>query len=233
MIQRFLPRTEFSDYEDFKQNYRLNVPENYNFGFDTVDAWAAEDSEKLALVWCDDCGEKRSFTFEQISRLSNRAANFFASLGIGKGSVVLLILRRRYEYWIAATALHKLGAVLIPGSLQLTAKDIAYRANAAQICALVAVDDDFVITQAQLALPCAPTLKNLITVGRRREGWLDFNECISQFPDSFPRPVGEAATKATDTMLLYFTSGTTGMPKMVRHDFTYPLGHIVTANTWR
>ncbi len=233
LLDRFLPRMEFDSYEDIKENYKVNVPENFNFGFDIVDAWAKEEPDKMALVWCDDHGAEKRLTFSDISRLSNQAANFFAGLGIQKGMVVLLILRRRWEYWVCATALHKLGAVLIPGSLQLTKKDIAYRANAAQISAVVCVDEPFVIEQVELAEPEAETLKHKILVGAPRDGWIDFSDAIAKQSDVFSRPTGEKANRWDDPMLIYFTSGTTGMPKMVLHNFSYPLGHIVTAKYWQ
>lgn len=164
LLDRFLPRIEFDSYEDFKENYKVNVPEDFNFGFDIVDAWADQEPDKKALVWVNDHNEEKTFTFTDIKRLSNQAANFFKSLGIKKGDVVLLILRRRWEYWVCATALHKIGATLIPGSLQLTKKDIVYRANAAGISAVVCVNDDFVIKQVEDAWDSAPTLKNRILV---------------------------------------------------------------------
>lgn len=224
---------EFDSYEDFKENYKVNVPADFNFGFDIVDEWAKQDKNKIALVWCNDHNEERKFTFDEISRLSNRAANYFKSIGIKKGNVVMLILRRRWEYWICATALHKIGAVLIPGTLQLTKKDIVYRANAAQISTFICVNDEFVLNQVDSALPEAPCIKNRILVVDKREGWSDLNDEIAKFPDTFERPAGDEATKADDTMLVYFTSGTTGMPKMVRHNYSYPLGHIVTAKYWQ
>ncbi len=232
LLHRFLPRVEFNSYEDFKENYKVTVPEDFNFGFDVVDAWAEAEPEKMALVWCDDHDHEEKLRFSDVSRLSNKVANYFKSLGIKKGDVVLLILRRRWEYWVCATALHKLGAILIPGSLQLTKKDIAYRANAAEISAIVCVDDAFVIEQVEKAQPEAPTLKHKILVGESREGWINFHEAIKDQSDVFPRPEGAEATHWDDTMLVYFTSGTTGMPKMVRHNFSYPLGHIVTAKYW-
>ncbi len=233
LLDRFLPRMEFDSYEDFKQNYKVNVPEDFNFGYDIVDAWAEQDENKLALVWCNDHDEEKKLTFADVKRLSNKTANYFKSLGIKKGSVVLLILRRRWEYWICATALHKIGAILIPGSLQLTKKDVAYRANAAGISAVVCVDDPFVIEQVELAQPEAETLEHKILVGEPREGWLSFHDGIAPMSEEFPRPTGEDGTRWDDTMLVYFTSGTTGMPKMVRHNFSYPLGHIVTAKYWQ
>ena len=233
LLKKFLSKTEFDSYKEFKENYSVNVPDDFNFGFDVIDAWAKAEPEKQALVWCNDHDEERKFTFTDISRLSNKTANFFKSLGIKKGSVVMLILRRRWEYWICATALHKIGAILIPGSLQLTKKDIVYRANAAKISAVICVNDKFVIDQVEQSMPDAPTIKNKILVAEDRDGWLSFEKEISKYPDTFDRPTGEDGTTVNDVMLVYFTSGTTGMPKMVRHNFSYPLGHIVTAKFWQ
>ena len=232
LLDRFLPRIEFDSYEDFKENYKVNVPENFNFGFDIVDEWAKQDENKKALVWCNDHDEEKTFTFRDISRLSNQTANYFKSLGIKKGDVVMLIMRRRWEYWICVVALHKLGAVAIPGTLQLTKKDIVYRANAARAKAIVCVHDDFVITQVETSMPELETLQYHIVVGEKQDGWLYLEEEIEKFPDTFDRPTGDEANKSTDTMLVYFTSGTTGMPKMVQHSFAHPLGHIVTAKYW-
>ena len=233
LLHRFLPRTEFDSYEDFKANYKVNIPENFNFGFDVVDAWAEADKNKKALVWCNDHGEEKTFTFSDISRLSNKTANYFRSLGIKKGDVVMMILRRRWEYWICATALHKVGAVLIPGSLQLTKKDIVYRGNSAEVKAIICVNDDFVINQVEASEKEIPTLENKIVVGEPRDGWRFFEDEIEPFSDKFARPTGDQATNWNDIMLVYFTSGTTGMPKMVQHNFAHPLGHIVTAKYWQ
>ena len=233
LLDRFLPRSEFDSYEDFKQNYTINVPESFNFGFDVVDAWAQIDDNKPALVWCDDHGGERSFSFGDISRLSNKAANLFKSLGVKKGDVVMMVLRRRFEYWICATALCKLGAIAIPGSLLLTSKDIKYRSKSAEIKMVICVDDEFVISQMDDATAGETTIENKIIVDGNRDGWLNFDEQMENQPDTYPRPTGEEATKNEDLMLIYFTSGTTGMPKMVRHDFTHPLGHIVTAKYWQ
>lgn len=233
LLHRFLPRTEFDSYEDFKANYKVNIPEDFNFGFDVVDAWAEADKNKKALVWCNDHGEEKTFTFSDISRLSNKTANYFRSLGIKKGDVVMMILRRRWEYWICATALHKVGAVLIPGSLQLTKKDIVYRGNSAEVKAIICVNDDFVINQVEASEKEIPTLENKIVVGEPRDGWRLFEDEIEPFSDKFARPTGDQATNWNDIMLVYFTSGTTGMPKMVQHNFAHPLGHIVTAKYWQ
>ena len=233
LLDRFLPRIEFDSYEDFKANYKVNVPENFNFGFDIVDAWADSEPEKMALVWCDDHDHERIFTFTDIKKLSNRAANFFRSIGIRKGTVVMLILRRRWEYWVCATALHKLGAILIPGSLQLTKKDIVYRGNSASVQTIVCVNDPFVIEQIETAEGDVPSLQNKVMVVDHREGWLTLNDELERFSDVFERPTDDQATRWDDIMLVYFTSGTTGMPKMVQHNFAYPLGHIITAKYWQ
>ncbi|MDL2233538.1 AMP-binding protein, partial [Ruminococcaceae bacterium OttesenSCG-928-L11] len=233
MIERFLPQTEFASYEDFIENYKVNIPEQFNFGFDVIDEWAKEDAEKKALVWCNDHGEEHTFTFADLSRLSSQAANYFQSLGIRKGDVVMCVLRRRYEYWITAIALCKLGAVIIPATMLLTKKDIVYRANAAQIKMVVCVNDEFVVSQMEEAMPECPTIQNRLLAGGEREGWFSFGTAIAPFPEHFPRPTGDNAIANSDPMLIYFTSGTTGMPKMVLHDFTHPLGHIVTAKYWQ
>ena len=233
LLHKFLPRIEFDSYEDFKANYKVNIPEDFNFGFDVVDAWAEADENKKALVWCNDHGEEKTFTFKDISRLSNKAANYFKSLGIKKGDVVMLILRRRWEYWVCATAIHKIGAIVIPGTLQLTKKDIVYRGNSASVKAMVCINDDFVINQVEASEKEIPSLENKIVVEKPRNGWQFFEDEIEKFSDEFPRPTGDEATNWNDVMLVYFTSGTTGMPKMVQHNFAHPLGHIVTAKYWQ
>ena len=234
LLKKYLPRIEFDSYEDFKENFKMNIPEDFNFGYDVVDAWAKEEPEKMALVWCNDHNEEKKFTFTDLSKLSNKAANYFKSLGIKKGTVVMLILRRRWEYWICATALHKIGAILIPGSLQLTTKDLVFRGNAAQIHTIICIDDDFVVEQVNGAFDQVESLKNRLVVGGgKRENWITFNEEMEKYSDEFPRPTGEEATKWNDTMLVYFTSGTTGMPKSVMHNFAHPFGHIITAKYWQ
>lgn len=229
LLHRYLPRIEFDSYEDFKENYKVNVPDNFNFGYDVVDAWAEADESKKALVWCDDHDNEKILTFKDVSLLSNKAANFFRSKGVTKGSVVMLILRRRWEYWVCATALHKLGAILIPGSLQLTKKDIVYRADAAKIQMVICVNDAFVIEQVEQAMGETDVIKTRVLVDAHRDGWLTFGDEIADMPDTLER----VDTKTKDTMIVFFTSGTTGMPKMVAHNFSYPLGHIVTAKYWQ
>ncbi len=233
ILRKYCPRIDFDSYEDFYENFKIDVPEAFNFGFDVVDEWAAVEPEKKALLWCNDEGEERCFTFTDISRLSNKAANAFKSRGIGKGDIVLCILRRRWEYWVVATALCKLGAIIIPASLQLTKKDIVYRANSAGVKAMVCVNDAYVIEQTEEALPEAPSVKDIILVDGQREGWISFDSFLESHDDTFERPRGEAGVTSKDIMLIYFTSGTTGNPKAVMHNFAHPLGHILTAKYWQ
>ncbi len=235
MLEKFLPRIEFDSYEDFKTNYKVNVPEDFNFGFDIVDGWAKEKPENRALVWCDDDGEERTFTFAEMSRLSNKAANYFKSLGLHKGSVVMMILRRRYEYWICATALIKMGVTIIPGTLQLTTHDLVYRAKAANIEMFIALDDDFVVEQIENTLKEVPEIKYTILANGHRDGWINLHDGMENMSEVFERPSASdpERTHNTDIMQIYFTSGTTGMPKMVCHNYMHPLGHIVTAKYWQ
>lgn len=233
ILKKYCPRIDFDSYEDFYENFRIEVPETFNFAYDVVDEWARVEPEKRALVWCDDAGCERVFTFTDISLLSNKAANAFRELGIGKGDVVMCILRRRWEYWVVAMALCKLGATIIPATLQLTAKDIAYRAQSADVKMLVCVNDDYVCSQAESALPDSPTVDHKVVVAGAREGWLSFDELVEGAPAEWERPVGDAGVTARDIMLVYFTSGTTGMAKAVCHNFAHPLGHILTAKYWQ
>ena len=230
MLERFLDKTEFESYEDFLENFHINVPENFNFGYDVIDEWARTNPDKKALLWTNDQGAEIQFTFADIKRESDKAASYFTSLGIKRGDMVMLILKRRYQFWIAITALHKIGAAVIPATHLLTEKDIIYRANAADIRAIIAVGDDEVLKHINKARPDCPSVKNYISIGPNiPEGWDDYNNGVENAP-AFVRP--ELANTNDDISLMYFTSGTTGEPKMVAHDFTYPLGHIITAKYW-
>lgn len=232
LLHKFLPRTRFDSYEDFYENFRIDVPEDFNFAFDVADAIALEEPEKVAMIWCDDKGADAVFTFDQMRQYSNQAANFFLKAGIRKGDPVMLVLKRRYEFWFCLLALHKLGAVAIPATHLLTTKDIVYRNNAADIKMIVSVAEEEVMRHIDEAADHSPTLTHRVSVGGSRDGWLDFNAMMEEMPEDFPRPTGDESTGIDDISLLYFTSGTTGMPKMVQHSFTYPLGHIVTAKYW-
>ncbi|MEG2087384.1 MAG: AMP-binding protein [Angelakisella sp.] len=230
MLEKFINRTQFATYEEFRRDYRLTCPKNFNFAVDVVDGWAQSEPEKLALLYCNDAGVTRRFTFTDIARLSRQAAGYLRSLGISKGDRVILQLKRRWQYWVTAVALHRIGAVLIPCSFQMAAKDIVYRANAAEAKLLIAADDPWVIEQVELARPDCHTLQNIALIGEPRSGWLDYDAGLEQSDDSF---VVEPTLTADDPMLIYFTSGTTGNPKMVAHIQSYPLGHITTAVYWQ
>ena len=233
MLDKFLPRQDFASYEDFYENFKINVPENFNFAYDVVDAIATEDPEKNAMVWCNDKGDEARFTFAQMNHYSNKAANFFRSHGIKKGDPVMLILKRRYEFWFCLLGLHKLGAICIPATHLLTKKDIVYRCNAADIKMIVCVAENDVISHVEEAEPESPTLVKKALVGGTKDGWIDLVSELNAASDKFERPAGNESTSNSDIMLLYFTSGTTGMPIMVQHDFSYPLGHILTAKYWQ
>lgn len=230
MIEKYLPQTEFSSQEDFIKNFRINVPENFNFGYDIVDGWAAEEPDRKALLWTNDHGQCIQFTFADMKKYTDMTASWFQSLGIGRGDKVMLILKRRYEFWFSIIALHKIGAVAIPATHLLTKKDIIYRCEAATIKMIVAAGEEVILKHISDAMPECPSLEHVVSVGPEcPEGFLDFHKGM-EGTAPFIRP--EQANTNDDIMLMYFTSGTTGEPKMVAHDFTYPLGHIVTARYW-
>ena len=185
---------------------------------------------KPALLWTNDRGECHQFTFGEMKKYSDQTASFFQSAGIGRGDMVMLILKRHYQFWFSILALHKLGATAIPASHLLTEKDIVYRCNMAGIKAIVSTGDKIIVDHVEKALPKCPTLNVLVSTGPIvPDGWFDFNKSIAA-AKPFERP--QLANTNSDVSLLYFTSGTTGEPKMVAHDFTYPLGHIVTGYIW-
>ena len=230
LYQRFLRKPEFGSYEDFLHNFRINVPENFNFAYDVLDVIAEEEPDKRALQWAHMDGRERAFTFAEIARLSKQAANLFVRLGIQKGDKVMLVLRRHYTFWIAIMALCRIGAVAVPATHLLTKKDIVYRANCAGIKMVVTSAEGCFAASCEEAMPECPTVEKLLIVDGEREGWLDFEALLARESDEFPRPA--EPLKHDDIMLLYFTSGTSGMPKMVGHNFDYPLGHIQTAVFW-
>ena len=230
LYQRFLRKPEFGSYEDFLHNFRINVPENFNFAYDVLDVIAEEEPDKRALQWAHMDGRERAFTFAEIARLSKQAANLFVRLGIQKGDKVMLVLRRHYTFWIAIMALCRIGAVAVPATHLLTKKDIVYRANCAGIKMVVTSAEGCFAASCEEAMPECPTVEKLLIVDGAREGWLDFEALLAEESDEFPRPA--EPLKHDDIMLLYFTSGTSGMPKMVGHNFDYPLGHIQTAVFW-
>ncbi len=228
MLEKFLDRTEFDSYEDFKSNYKVNIPDNFNFAYDVVDEWARQDKTKEALLWCDDDGHERIYTFEELRVLSNKTANVFKKYGVKKGDFVLLVLKQRPEVWICMLALHKIGAVVIPATFQLTPKDIVYRCNSASVKMIACVDEEILDNVIQCRDECE-TLETVAVVGDRiPDGCVNMREEIRNASEEWER----VSNENDDPMLMYFSSGTTGMPKMILHDFTYPIGHIVTANYW-
>lgn len=230
MIERFLTQTHFSSEEDYRKNLHFKIPENFNFAYDVMDVWAEEKPDKIAMIWTDDEGHEKFFTYKDLKLQSDQTASYFASLGISHGDMVMLILKRRYEWWLSMLALHKLGAVAIPATHMLTKHDIIYRNNRASVKAIVCVGDSYVLTQIEEAMPESPTVETLISIGPEvPDGFHDWHKEWEHAP-TFVRP--EHPNSNEDTMLMYFTSGTSGEPKMVAHDFLYALGHLVTGAFW-
>jgi len=295
LLDKYLPKKEFVSYEDFYKNFKINIPENFNFAYDVIDTLAIEKADERALQWCDEKGAEKSFTYAQMKTYTDKAANALRSGGIKKGDPIMVILKRRWEYWPVLLALHKLGAIAIPATHLLSTKDIVYRCNAADIKGIICVDDLELmkrVNEAESILQQSPEFYGIIHLcykayvrsahtpkdsdpakilndqyltgtktvydsgvfsGSITDGaagvygsapeaktvfetpephlkWNDFCTLMNEASGDFKKP-GDI-NKNNDIMLLYFTSGTTGMPKMVRHDFTYPLGHIATARYW-
>ncbi len=187
MLEQFLPRTAFSSYEDFSRNYRVQVPPGFNFAWDVVDDIAAREPQRTALVWCNEKGDEATFTFGRMRDLSLKAAAFFLSLGIGKGDPVMLILKRRYEYWYCLLGLHRIGAVAIPATHLLTKKDIVYRNNAAGVTAIVCVGEEKVLDNVDAAAGDSPTLRHRITLGVQRKGWRKLEDELDRADGTVPR----------------------------------------------
>ena len=231
LYREFLELSEFGSYEDFLKNFEIKVPDNFNFAYDVCDRIAREEPEKLALHWVHPDGREKKITFGEMKKYSDRAARLFQKAGVGKGDRVMLVLMRHYQFWYCIMALHKIGAVAVPATHLLTKKDVVYRANAASVKAIVATSEGVFHQAVEAAQPDCPTLKTKFLAFGSRDGWIDFDRALEDQADDFTRP--EHVNTNDDPMLLYFTSGTSGMPKMVTHDFRYPLGHIVTAVYWQ
>ena len=216
----FLNKKQFDNYQDYLENAIPTVPDNFNFAYDVIDALAVETPDKVALIWNDDTGDKKTFTFRDLARMSNAAANFLAARGMAKGDTALLFMRRRWEYWIIMLAMHKLGVIPIPSTNQLKAEDIKYRITSAGIRHIIAFDDGYITDQIRAAIGDADI--DLMTCDDIQSG---IEKCATTLT--------RIQNQTTDTMVIYFTSGTTDMPKMVAHTFAYPLGHINTAVFWQ
>ena len=261
MVERFLKQTHFESVEDYNKNLKFIIPENFNFAYDVMDAWAEEAPDKLAILWTNDQGEEIRTTYGQLKEQTDQAASYLLSLGIGKNDPVMLILKRRYEWWVVMLALCKIGAIVIPATHMLTKHDIVYRNTRASVKAIICVDDAYVVSQIEAAMPESPTVKSLILVGETSKAsrssitsltspasdtsdaskasdaskpsdaihWHNYLEEIGQAP-KFEKPA--FVNTNDDTMLMYFTSGTSGEPKMVAHDYLYAMGHLSTGVFW-
>ncbi len=234
LLNKFISRIDYDSYEDLYKNFKISIPEDFNFAYDVVDEYAKTEPKREALVWCDDNDEAHIFTFKDLSLASQRTANFLVEQGIKKGDRVMLILRRRYEFWFFLLALHRIGAIAIPATNMLAAEDLEYRFNAAEIKMVVTYDDPALQKEVDKAKSKCDSVEKLVTVGQTaRQNWISFYDDYELFSSTFERPAGDGATHNDDIMIVYFTSGTSSNPKMVAHTYTYPLGHIVTAKYWQ
>ena len=230
LYKKYLKKSEFSSDEDFQKNFEILTPERFNFAYDIVDEYAHLEPQKKAIVWADEDGSDHIITYQELKEKSDQAAAYFTSIGIGKGDKVMLVLMRHIEFWYTLIGLHKIGAIAIPATHLLTPKDIIYRCKAADISTIIAVGEETIIGHINNAMPQCSSVKNLISVGPLvPEHWDSYTDETTKAKAFVPQP--EVADN-NDISLLYFTSGTTGEPKMVAHNFIYPLAHIVTAKYW-
>lgn len=227
IYQRFC--TETLDPQGKLQNFSLSYPPNFNFGYDVVDVLAEEMPQKPAIVWCNTENEEHTFTFSDLKTYSNKMANVLKDAGIEKGDRVMLILKRHYEYWFAAIAMHKLGAVMIPATHMLTVNDLLYRIRSANVKAVICTPQNDIPAKIRAAVKQLQMPVKLWCIQNPEDGFENMTQKMQQASEAFSR----VHTLATDPMVLYFTSGTTGNPKGVIHDFAYPLAHIITAKYWQ
>ncbi len=209
-------------------SYNLKCPDNFNFAYDVVDEIAAAEPDRRALLWCNPAGEEKIFTYGDLKYYSDKTANMLRSKGIGKGDMVMVILKRHYQFWFTILALHKLGAVIIPATFMLQKHDIVYRANAATIKAVICTGDGDIAENVDEALPECPSIETRIMVNGKRDGWDDFMTEMEKADSHLER----VDTRADEPMIIYFSSGTTGNPKMAMHAHTYALAHLTTAKYW-
>ena len=230
MLEKFLKQTSFQDNEDYREHLEFIVPERFNFAYDVMDAWAEECPDALALWWDNDKGGNRRISFGEMKELTDRTAAYFSSLGIGSGDMVMLILKRRLEFWLSVLALHKIGAITMPATHMLTSRDIVYRKRKAHIKAIVCVGDTYVLEQVEKASQQYAVNQILVSVGP--EVPAGYHDWHAEWKD-VPLPLNlQRVSGGTDTMLAYFTSGTSGEPKLVAHDYLYALGHLTTGVFW-
>ncbi|MBO4302374.1 AMP-binding protein [Methanosarcinaceae archaeon] len=252
MLARFLPRESFSSYEDFKTNFRIDIPENFNFGYDIIDEWAKICPEKTALLWCNDHDDEYRISWEELSDLSNRFAAVLKAHGIGKGDAVMYIVKRRWQFWPMAIACMKIGAPFIPASFLLTVKDIDYRCRIADVRLIVGASDKWIVDNINGALKDLSGIQKAVIIPEKNakkayiengtayasddpalSDWFDVTAEMREVKEPWICPASGKPASGHDMMLVYFTSGTTGYPKMVYHDYNHPLGHIITAHYWQ
>jgi acetyl-CoA synthetase len=233
LIDKYLGRTDFDSYEEYYENFHVDAPKHFNFGYDVVDYWAEHDPNKTALVYCNDKNEKRTFSFKDISELSDKAAVYFLRKGIKKGDVVMLTLKRCYQFWYLITALHKIGAICVPATEQLKQKDFEYRFSSALVKMIVCIKIDEHLSDIEKAEEHTNMSITKAFVGTGSyEGWDNIDDEIAAVTTEFEKPIGDDYPCDEDLMLMYFTSGTSGNPKIVAHNFYLSLGHITTAYFW-
>ena len=227
-------RDDFESYDDIRKNFKITYNKDFNFAYDVLDDLAEKKPDDLCMLWISNEFEEKNITFSDMAKYSNKAANYFKSLGIRKGDFVMLVLKRHYLFWYCMMGLHKIGAVAVQAAHTLTKDDYIYRCNEGGIKMAVITGDNNCVEAFDGGLTEYKTVEiKAVTKGKKAgEGWLDFDAGLEAASDVWERPVGEDATVATDMMIMSFSSGTTGYPKMVAHDFTYPLGHLGTGVFW-
>ncbi len=234
LLERYCPQTEFASFEDFAKNFKLNIPDDFNFAHDVVDWYADNEPDRKALVWCNDQGDELILTFGELRRRADQTANFFKSRGVKKGDAVMLCLKGRWHFWTCVVALHKLGAIGVPATHMMQTKNVVYRLQKLGFKMILAAKEATLMANIREAVAEVGQKIDLCSVDGPVDGWEDFNVLVDAMPAGFERPAkgSPEATTLREYILLYFTSGTTGFPKMIQFDHAYPLAHITTAKFW-
>ncbi len=227
-------RDDFISLKDAQKNYKLSYSDDFNFAYDVIDELGTTKPDKLAMVWVSKNGDERRFTFRDMMLYSNKAANYFNYMGIKKGDKVMLVLKRSYYFWFCILGLHKIGAVVVQATNMLKAKDYVYRCNVGKIKAVVVTGDGMETEYFDEGGDQYETIEKKFVLGHKNAGpdWIDFEQGFELANSDWQRPTGDAAVKADDMMLMAFSSGTSGYPKIITHNFKYPLGHIMTGVFW-
>ncbi len=228
-------REDYTSYEDLMQNFKITYPSNFNFAYDVMDKLAEKKPDSLAMIWLSNTKEEKRFTFKDIKYWTDKTANYFKSVGIKKGDKIMIILKRSYYFWFCMLAFHKIGAIPVQATNMLVGKDLIYRCEKGDIKAVIITPDGDCIKHFDDVQEKCPTVKYKFTLSSEKQlddSWLNIVDGINNASDCWARPTGKDATNAKDIMIMAFTSGTTGYPKMIMHDYTYPLGHIATGVFW-